>query len=131
MANPMAGVPGLNAFVSSLNTGIFSISRPIYVYRIYVKDGREELIRSSKISDLTLKSFKRIIGVTDSKTVYNTLQKGKERGFSTYRSKFALVGAPASFIVPKAIVFQELEVEKDKNIVLKRETIVPTPLANK
>ena len=128
MANPMAGVPGLNSFVASLNTGIFSVSRPIYIYRIYVKDGREELVRSCKISDLSLKSFKRIIGVADTQLVYNIVQRGKQDGYPTWRSKFALVGAPASFIVPQAIVFQELEVEKDKNIVLKREPIVPTPL---
>ena len=128
MANPMAGVPGLSAFVPSSNTGTFGISKPLYVYRISVKDGKEELVRSAKIADLSLKSFKRIVGVADTQEVYNTLQKGKAGGFSTYRSGFALVGAPASFIVPKAIVFQELEVEKDKDIVLRKETIVPSPI---
>jgi hypothetical protein len=128
MANPMAGVPGLSAFVQTSNTGTFGISRPIYIYRIAVKDGTEEMVRSAKIADLSLKSFKRIIGVADTQEVYNTLQKGKQDGYSTYRSRFSLVGAPASFIVPKAIVFQELEVEKDKDIVLKKETIVPNPL---
>jgi len=128
MASPMAGAPGLSAFVSSSNTGVFGISRPIYIYRISVKDGTEEMVRSAKIADLSLKSFKRIIGVSNTQEVYNTLQKGKQDGYSTYRSRFSLVGAPASFIVPKAIVFQELEVEKDKDIVLKKETIVPNPL---
>ncbi|MDR2972465.1 MAG: hypothetical protein LBU83_11145 [Bacteroidales bacterium] len=128
MANPMAGVPGLSAFVAASNTGTFGISRPIYIYRISVKDGKEELIRSAKIADLSLKSFKRIIGVADTQEVYNTLQKGKQSGYSSYQSQFALVGAPASFIVPKAIVFQELEVEKDKDIVLKKEPIVTSPL---
>jgi hypothetical protein len=128
MANPMAGVPGLSAFVSASNTGVFSASRPIYIYRISVKDGQEELVRSAKIADLSLKSFKRIVGVADTQEVYNTLQKGKRDGYSTWNSKFALVGAPASFIVPKAIVFQELEIEKDKDIVLKKETIVPSPM---
>jgi len=128
MANPMASVPELSNFVSSSNTGNFGVSRPIYIYRISVKDGTEELVRSAKIADLSLKSFKRIVGVADTQEVYNTLQKGKHGNYSTWRSRFALVGAPASFIVPKAIVFQELEVEKDKDIVLKKETIVPSPL---
>jgi hypothetical protein len=128
MANPMAGVPGLSAFVPSSNTGVFGISKPVYIYRINVADGKEELVRSAKIADLSLKSFKRIVGVADTQEVYNTLQKGKQGGFSTYQSRFNLVGAPATFIVPKAIVFQELEVEKDKDIVLKKETIVPSPM---
>jgi hypothetical protein len=128
MANPMAGVPGLSAFVPSSNTGTFSISRPIYIYRVNVKDGSEELVRSAKIADLSLKSFKRIIGVSNTQEVYNTLQKGKQGSYATYRSGFALVGAPATFIVPKAILFQELEIEKDKDIVLKKETVVPNPL---
>jgi len=129
MANPMAGVPGLSAFVPSANTGLFGVSRPIYIYRISVKDGKEELVRSAKIADLSLKSFKRIVGVADTQEVYNTLQRGKPDGLFGYSShQFSLVGAPASFIVPKAIVFQELEVEKDKDIVLKKETMVPSPL---
>ena len=128
MASPMAGVPGLSAFVPSSNTGVFSITRPMYIYRINVKTGKEELVRSAKIADLSLKSFKRIVGVADTQVVYNTLQKGKQGGYYSYHSDFALVGAPASFIVPQAIVFQELEVEKDKDIVLKKETIVPNPL---
>jgi hypothetical protein len=122
MANPMAGVPGLSAFVPSSNTGTFVVSRPLYVYRITVKDGKEELIRSTKISDLSLKSFKRIIGVADTQQVYNILQKGKLGNYGSFS------GAPASFIVPKAIVFQELEIEKDKDIVLKKEPVVPSPL---
>jgi len=127
MANPMAGVPGLSAFLPA-TSGAFGISRPVYIYRISVADGTEELVRSAKIADLSLKSFKRIIGVADTQEVYNTMQKGKQGGYSTWNSRFALVGAPASFIVPKAIVFQELEVEKDKDIVLKKETVVPSPL---
>jgi hypothetical protein len=127
MANPMAGVPGLSAFVPS-NMGTFGVSRPMYIYRISVKDGTEELVRSAKIADLSLKSFKRIVGVADTQEVYNTLQRGKQGGYSNWRSRFALVGSPASFIVPKAIVFQELEVEKDKDIVLKKEAVVPSPL---
>jgi hypothetical protein len=128
IANPMAGVPGLSAFVPSSNTGAFGVSRPVYIYRVSVKDGSEELVRSAKLADLSLKSFKRIVGVADTQEVYNTMQKGKQGNYSTWRSRFALVGAPASFIVPKAIVFQELEVEKDKDIVLKKETIVPSPM---
>jgi hypothetical protein len=100
----------------------------VYIYRINVSDGKEELVRSAKIADLSLKSFKRIVGVADTQEVYNTTQTGKQGGFSTYQSRFNLVGAPATFIVPKAIVFQELEVEKDKDIVLKKETIVPSPM---
>ena len=128
MASHMAGVPGLSAFLPPANTGLFGISRPIYIYRVSVKDGTEELVRSARISDLSLKSFKRIAGVADTQEVYNTIQKGKQNSYSSYRSGFALVGVPASFIVPKAIVFQELEVEKDKSIVLKKEPIVPSPL---
>jgi hypothetical protein len=128
MANPMSGVPGLSAFVPSSNTGVFGISRPIYIYRISVNDGKEELIRSAKIADLSLKSFKRIVGVADTQEVYNTMQKGKQGGYPTYQSRFNFVGAPASFIDTKAIVFQELEVEKDKEIVLKKEPIVPNPM---
>ena len=125
MASPLANVPGLSAFLQSSYSG-FSISRPIYVYRISVKDGTEELIRSVKISGMSIKSFKRIIGAINEKQVYNTLVNGKGRYYSNWG--FALSGIPASFIVPKAILFEELEIEKEKNIILKKESIVPNPL---
>jgi len=127
MANPMANVPGLSAYTQA-GDAAFTISRPVYIYRISVKDGKEELVRSAKISDLSLKSFKRIVGVSSEKQVYNTMLKGKSRSFYSWRSDFNLFGIPASFIVPQAIVFQELEVEKDKTIVLKNETMAPNPL---
>jgi hypothetical protein len=127
MANPMANVPGLSAYTQT-GDAAFSVSRPVYIYRISVKDGKEELVRSSKISDLSLKSFKRIVGVSSEKQVYNTLLKGKGSRYYSWRSGFDLFGIPSSFIVPQAIVFQELEVEKDKTIVLKNETMVPNPL---
>jgi hypothetical protein len=129
MANPMAGVPGLSPFLASANSGTFNVSRPLYVYRISVEDGKEELVRSAKLADLSLKSFKRLVGVSDTQDVYNTLQNGRSDNMWGYSShQYALVGAPASFIVPRAIVFQELEIEKDNNIVLRREPIVPNPL---
>ena len=127
MANTMANVPGLSVYMPSTEVA-FGVSRPVYIYRISVKDGKEELVRSSKISDLSLKSFKRVVGVSSEKQVYNTLLKGKQRSYYSWRSDFDLYGIPTSFIVPQAIVFQELEVEKDKTIVLKKETMVSNPL---
>ena len=129
MANPMANVPGLSVYTPTTDAA-FAVSRPVYIYRISVKDGKEELVRSSKISDLSLKSFKRIVGVSTEKQVYNTLLKGKQRSYYSWRSEFDLYGIPTSFIVPQAVVFQELEVEKDKTIVLKKETMVPNPLVS-
>jgi len=126
VASPMAGVPGLSAYMSASSTGTFAVSRPIYIYRISVKDGMEELVRTAKIADLSLKSFKRIVGVAAPQEVYNTMQRGKRGTY--YQSRYALVGVPASFIVPKAIVFQEIEIEKDKDIVYKKEPIVPSPM---
>jgi len=123
----MANVPGLSAYTQT-GDAAFSVSRPVYIYRISVKDGKEELVRSAKISDLSLKSFKRIVGVSSEKQVYNTLLKGKGGRYYSWRSNFDLFGIPSSFIVPQAIIFQELEVEKDKTIVLKNETMVPNPL---
>jgi hypothetical protein len=127
MTSPLASAPGLSDFNPSTGSG-FSVTRPIYVYRISVKDGTEELVRSTKISDVSIKSFKRIIGATSEKQVYNTLLRGKKRGYSTRQSSFDLSGSPSSFIIPQAIVFEELEIDKEKNIVLKKETVVPSPL---
>jgi hypothetical protein len=44
---------------------------------------------------------------------------------------FNLSGVPCSFIVPTAILFPELDVEKNSNIILKKQPEVPNPLLEK
>lgn len=89
---------------------MMSLTSPILVYRVYVEDGKEELIRSAMLGQLTLSSLRRIYAAAREQFLY---QKG---------------GIPASYIVPQSLIFEELEVEQEKRAYTPKLPVVPSPL---
>jgi len=87
----------------------YRANNPIMVYRVYVEDGREELVRGVRF-DTGLRSFRRVIGASDKNHITSTLSFGE---FVTY-------------IVPESLLFEEIEVAKS-NITLKTPYIIPQP----
>lgn len=87
-----------------------SLTRPKLFYRVRVADGSEELIRSATLGRLTSSSFRRISAACSEQVLY---QKS---------------GIPASYIVPSAIIFEELEFEPEKRTFTPRLPVVPSPL---
>jgi predicted Zn-dependent protease len=81
------------------------------VYRINVSDGHEELVRGVVFPDLNMKSFKRILGASDTEYFHHTYN----------------FGTLSSFVVPDALLFEELEVTPDNNINFEKPYIVPQP----
>jgi predicted Zn-dependent protease len=84
---------------------------PLSIYRIYVADGREELLRGAILPDFNIRSYKRTLGASNREFFYNTHSFGN---FATY-------------IVPDALLFEELEVSRNNNITFKKPFIVPQP----
>lgn len=81
-----------------------------FIYKIYVNDGREELVRGATISDAAnLRSFKRILGASN-----------KEQTVS-------FGNVQASFITPDALLFEEMDITRAPNIEFKKPYIVPKP----
>ncbi|HBX51900.1 MAG: hypothetical protein A2275_12275 [Bacteroidetes bacterium RIFOXYA12_FULL_35_11] len=129
-------IKNLNAGIPEENEMIFfggegqekkdAVSTPFQVYRVSVKDGKEELVRSVEISGLTVKSFKKTLGFSNKEYVYNTLIKGKKSNYDTYR--WPLAGIPSSFILPDAILFEELDLQKEKRAVTKKLPVVENPV---
>jgi len=89
-----------------------AISKPMGVYKLFVKTGEEHFMRSAIISDLPRTAFKQIALGTKEQFVYNTLLNSS---------------VPVSFIVPQAIVFNDMSIEKDKSTKAK-VPIVSNPL---
>jgi len=80
------------------------------IYRIYVDDGREELVRGATISDDTnLRAFKRILGASNKELInsFNELQ--------------------TTLIYPDAVLFEEMDITRISNIDFKKPYIVPKP----
>jgi hypothetical protein len=89
---------GMMASVSSEEGRTLPVTKPIDIYQVSVKTGQETLVRSAVVSDFPLTAFKHIIQGTKEQIVYNTL-KGS---------------VPVSFIVPRAILFDDISIEKDR-----------------
>lgn len=87
------------------------IGEPFQLYRVNVKDGSEELLRGGRINDMSLKSFKRILGVSDKEVIHNMLAGS----------------LGSSYIVPEGILFEEIDIIKDNNVVLKKPYILEKP----
>lgn len=118
----LINLPGIDNYMKSSD-----YIKPIYVYRINVKDGSETLVRTTKMGLFKMKSFKQVVAVSKEMEPFNRMISGKGNPFYGY-DEYKLNGIPASFILPKAIIFRELDVEKDEEVMRLKEPLVPNPL---
>ncbi len=77
-----------------------NLGDPVYAYKVYVADGREELVRGCEFGPLAVSKLKKIIAAGDSPTVYNYIGIG-----------FTGATPPSSIIAP-AVLFEELDLSK-------------------
>ncbi len=77
-----------------------NLGDPIYAYKVYVDDGREELVRGCEFGQVKLRDLKRIQAGGTAPAVYNYIGIG-------------FAGAtPATSIVTPAVLVEELELSK-------------------
>lgn len=74
--------------------GTAALGDPVYAYKVYVEDGREELVRGLEFRDVQRASLKRVLAGGTDREVYNSAS-----------------GVPISIITP-ALLFDELELAK-------------------
>jgi TldD protein len=84
---------------------------PLVIYRVYPDDGREELIRGSRIVGLNTRLLRNISAVGNDNFVYNYMQSQIAGFAGTAFGAFgsAQNGLPASVVAP-SLLFDELEV---------------------
>ena len=97
-----------------------TLTEPVLVYRVYVEDGREELVRSVKLGGVSLSTLRHLVGASEKQFVYNNLVT------SNYSS-----GIPASLIVPYSLILEELEVKNEKRDYTPKLPVVSSPLSQK
>ena len=88
----------------------YVVKRNNLIYKVYVSDGHEELVRGATISDGTnLKAFKRITGASDKEQIssFNEIQ--------------------TTMIYPDAVLFDEMDITRVPNIDFKKPYIVSKP----
>lgn len=79
------------------------LAAPVLVYRAYVADGREELVRGAQFSGVTLRALRDIVSASDKNYVYNFYQLGADR--------FNRGQVQASIVAP-AVLVSEMELKK-------------------
>ena len=80
-----------------------------HIYRIKVSDGSEELVRGAAMTDVNIKTFKRIMGATDNELLYS-------------------FGTPQTTVIfPDAMLFEDMDITRMANIDFKKPYIVPKP----
>jgi predicted Zn-dependent protease len=106
------------------------MTSPVMMYRVFVKDGREELVRGISLSELTVGDLKDIAAVGKDYYVHHRLLTGA-RGMSSYFSFiFSMsgegdMGIPGSIVAP-SVLFEELEFKKTTE-TRKNPPLLPHP----
>ena len=117
-----------NEFIGSIAGGLSSGERmPLTVYRVYVADGREEMVRGGHIEGLTLRSMRNILGVGGDSAV-GTYMQNPAGGFAgTALGAFgsAQGGIPSTVTAP-SLLLDEIEV-RGFHGEPRRLPIVPAP----
>ncbi|MGH9699295.1 MAG: metallopeptidase TldD-related protein [Candidatus Acidiferrales bacterium] len=117
-----------NDFIGGLAGGLSSGERvPLIVYRVYVADGREEMVRGGRIEGLTLRSLRNILGIGSDSQVYNFMQNPAGGFAGTALGAFgsAQGGIPSSVVAP-SLLLDDIEV-RGFHGEPRRLPIVPAP----
>jgi TldD protein len=99
-------------FLGSIAGGVASGERmPLLYYRVYVADGREELVRGGHIEGLSLRSIRNILAVGDDLAVYNYTQNPAAGFAGTALGSFGGIqgGIPSSIVAP-SLLLEEVEI---------------------
>lgn len=120
------GAQGAVMIMGGAQQGSSDFSKIIEVYRVYVEDGREEPVSLAEVKGLSMRSFRRLLGATAEMQVYNTMFTPANAQLFSWR--FELTGTPVSYILPKAILFEELDITSESQRMIRRPPVVSNPL---
>jgi TldD protein len=106
------GQQDFSDFLGSIAGGVASGERiPLLYYRVYVADGREELVRGGRIEGLTLRSLRNMLAIGDDLAVFDYMQNPAAGFAGTALGSFGGVqgGIPSSIVAP-SLLLEEVEV---------------------
>lgn len=115
-------------FLGELAGGVASGERaPLFVYRVYVADGREELVRGGTIEGLAPRSLRNILGAGDDAMVFTYMQNPEDGFAGTALGAFgsAQGGIPSTVVAP-SILLEEVEIHGFRGEP-RRTPLVPAP----
>ncbi len=131
MDNPMlAAFSQEDSFqlLSEVAAGAASGDRlPLLVYRVWVEDGREELIRGARLTGLNLRALRNIVGIGNDPAVFHYFQNPAPGFAGTALNAFGSVqsGLPSSVVAP-SLLLEEVEVRGARGEP-RRPPLLPPP----
>jgi predicted Zn-dependent protease len=117
-------------YVGELAGGISSGLRiPLMIYRVYVADGREELVRGGRIDGLNTRSLRNMTAVGDDASVFTYMQNPNVGFAGTALGEFgsAQNGIPSTVIAP-SILLDDVEVRGFHGEPRRLPIVTPPPL---
>jgi predicted Zn-dependent protease len=104
--------------------------QPLLVYRVYVNDGREELLRGARLIGMNLRALRNLAGIGNDSSVFAFFQNAVPGFAGTALGAFgtAQSGVPASVVAP-SLLFEEVEVRGARGEP-RRPPLVPAPPLN-
>jgi TldD protein len=100
---------------------------PLVVYKLYVADGREQLVRGARITGFSTRSLRNIAAIGNDDFVFNFMenQTAGVAGTALWAFGSAQNGVPATVVAP-SLLFEEVEVRGARGEP-KRLPILPEP----
>jgi len=99
-------------YLGEIAGGVSSGERiPLRMYRVYVSDGHEELVRGGHIEGLTMRNLRNMLAVGDDPAVYSYLQNPANGFAGTALGAFgsAQGGIPSTVVAP-SLLLDEVEI---------------------
>ena len=120
----------LSDSLETLATGAANGDRmPLLVYKVYVNDGHEELVRGALISQLTVRNMRALLGSGNDNTVFYYAQSQDAETAGTALGAFGSAngGVPSDVIAP-SLLFEEIEVRGPHGEPRRTPLVPPPPL---
>ncbi len=119
-----------NDLIAGIAAGASTGDRlPLMVYRVYVADGREELVRSVSLTGVNLRLLRNLAGIGDDPAVFNYMQSAAPGFAGTALGAFgsAQNGLPSSIVVP-SLLLEEVEARGARGGRQRAPLLPPPPL---
>jgi len=102
---------------------------PLLVYKVYVNDGHEELVRGALISQLTVRNLRALLGSGNDSSVFSYAQSQDAETAGTALGAFGSAngGVPSDVIAP-SLLFEEIEVRGPHGEPRRTPLMPPPPL---
>lgn len=131
MDNPVLGLvrrQDASEYFSALAAGASTGDRlPLLVYRVYVDDGREELVRGAWLTGVQLRALRNIAGIGNDFTVTHFFQDPQALGTALAAFASAQNGLPSSIVAP-SLLLAEVEVRGARGQPRRQPIVSPPPM---